>query len=318
MRAGRRSRWPGCRAGRERRGRGSHGQQQSFHILDPHQVFDIGRLAIRLNLYDALTHWVDSPPKLQFWLVDAPAISGDGRVYTFKLKPGVKFHDGSPLTAEDVVYSIERILAIKKGAYGLFKDFVAPGSTKAPDQQTIVFTLNKPYAVYNAILSELWVVNPRIVKQAAAMLRRYPHELSGGQLQRVMIAMALLPEPQLVIADEPTTALDVTIQAQILRLLRELATKSGDRCCSPRMISALLGKSATGSSSCMRGRRPRRRRSSASSRRPRTRTHGRCSARCRSRAGCSKASRAACPARSRRRRAAGSIRAVRGQRRYAG
>src|SRR3954469_24102296 len=82
-----------------------------YDILDPHQVFDIGRLAIRLNMYDALTHWVDSPPKLQFWVVDAPDISEDGRVYTFKLKPGIKFHDGSPMTAGDVVYSMERILA---------------------------------------------------------------------------------------------------------------------------------------------------------------------------------------------------------------
>lgn len=62
---------------------------------------------------------------------------------------------------------------------------------------------------------------------AAQLVRRYPHELSGGQRQRVMIAMAMSTSPRLLLADEPTTALDVTVQARVLRLMSHLVKSSG-------------------------------------------------------------------------------------------
>ncbi|MGQ7844619.1 ABC transporter ATP-binding protein [Granulosicoccus sp. 3-233] len=84
------------------------------------------------------------------------------------------------------------------------------GSTRQQGRQAAV-----------ALLERVGMASPE------SMIRRYPHQLSGGQRQRVMIAMALACEPQLLIADEPTTALDVTVQAQILELLDQLRRDTG-------------------------------------------------------------------------------------------
>jgi oligopeptide/dipeptide ABC transporter ATP-binding protein len=107
---------------------------------------------------------------------------------------GIIFQE--PMTSLNPVYTI---------GYQLLEAMTVHGSSEAEARKRAV-----------ELLDRVKLENPERI------LRQYPHELSGGMRQRVMIAMALMNRPKLLIADEPTTALDVTVQAQILELLAEL------------------------------------------------------------------------------------------------
>ncbi len=148
------------------------------------------------------------------------------------LPPGIKIFKGKiNFKGRDLTkLSFEEYRRVRGAEIAII--FQDPMTTLNPvftvgDQIAEVLTLHRGLSKKEALteaarlLAEVGIPSPR------ERLRSYPHELSGGMRQRAMIAMALAGEPELLIADEPTTALDVTIQAQILTLLKEIREKTG-------------------------------------------------------------------------------------------
>jgi len=135
--------------------------------LDPHAVFDVPMQGYMINVYDTLYAYEGNPPKLVPWLATGHTVSEDGLTWTFKLTDNVKFHDGSPLTAEDVVWSFRRLLTMKRGAASAFLPVLSPDDVTAPDKTTVVFKLKHPYVPFLSAIPLVAIVNRRVIEPNA-------------------------------------------------------------------------------------------------------------------------------------------------------
>lgn len=128
--------------------------------------------------------------------------------------PELQKYRGSKIACifQEPMQALNPVVSIQKQLLEVFK-YSAPGGRN--------FSREESLKIIEDQLKDAGFTDP------ARVLDSYPHELSGGMLQRVCIVMSLLSKPRLIIADEPTTALDVTVQAQVLAVLKDMARKSG-------------------------------------------------------------------------------------------
>ncbi|HXO91848.1 MAG TPA: ABC transporter substrate-binding protein [Stellaceae bacterium] len=132
--------------------------------LDPHQIQDLGMTQYALNTYDNLYRYEDNPPKMRPWLATDHTVSADGLIWEFKLREGVKFHDGSEVTGADVVYSFQRLLALGRAPAAPWLSVLKPDSVTAPDRYLVRITLGQRYGPFFGMMPSVFIVNPRIVE----------------------------------------------------------------------------------------------------------------------------------------------------------
>src|SRR5262245_61635572 len=110
----------------------------AFDLLDPHVKYDSNAYFFSLNMYDNLLRYQGNPPEIVPWLAERYDITEGGRKWTFHLRRGVQFHDGSELNAEAVRFSFERLLTLGKGPAGVFKRMgLTSESVRAVDSHTV-------------------------------------------------------------------------------------------------------------------------------------------------------------------------------------
>ncbi|PZF76805.1 ABC transporter ATP-binding protein [Aestuariivirga litoralis] len=164
--------------------------------------------------------------------------SGSGKSLTAMAIMGLLPLSGGRVSAGSIRFDGTELTSLGEDAYRQLRGkriaFISQNPMTALDplqtigaQVDVIGTLHFGKSRAEARRRTLEVLTQLRIPEAAAICASYPHQLSGGMKQRIVIAMALAGEPDLIIADEPTTALDVTVQAQIIHLLAELVRERG-------------------------------------------------------------------------------------------
>ncbi|SDN94832.1 peptide/nickel transport system ATP-binding protein [Paenibacillus sp. yr247] len=164
--------------------------------------------------------------------------SGCGKSVTSLSIMGLLPKSGSRKTEGEILYKGRNLLKVKEEEMQKIRGneiamiFQEPMTSLNPvypigKQLSEMVMLHRGYSKAQAREHAIQMLKKVHIPRAETIVDEYPHQLSGGMRQRVMIAMAMSCDPELLIADEPTTALDVTIQAQILDLMRELRNQQG-------------------------------------------------------------------------------------------
>jgi peptide/nickel transport system substrate-binding protein len=137
----------------------------AFDILDPHVKYDLNATFFTLNMYDNLLRYQGNPPEIVPWLAESYDVADDGRKWTFHLRRGVQFHDGSEVTAEAVRFSFERLLTLGKGFSGIFKRMgLTSDKVRAVDSHTVEMHLDQSYGPFRAAIPTVCIVNPAVIK----------------------------------------------------------------------------------------------------------------------------------------------------------